>query len=174
MSETINHFQNYVPINLPFTIEPSALSECWANAIASVDASIYDSLLDPLSMDEWQATIASMPNDKAPGPSMISYEMLKYLGPHAFSLLLNLINSCFGTADIPDLWRQAMVFPIPKPYKWKCQLKNTRPITLLEVIRKTMIKLLYNCLAPVLAKHHVLQGGNFAGLPGFCHDPISC
>lgn len=127
MSKTINYFQNYVPINLPFTIEPSALPKCWANAyapIASVDASIYNSLLDPPSMDEWQATIASIPNDKAPSPSMISYEMLKHLGPHAYSLLLNLIHSCFGAADIPDLWWQAMVFPIPKPHEWKCQLKK--------------------------------------------------
>ncbi|GBC41293.2 hypothetical protein GLOIN_2v1770668 [Rhizophagus irregularis DAOM 181602=DAOM 197198] len=49
MSEAVNHFQNYVPINLPFTSEPSSLPERWANAYApldSVDASIYDSLLD--------------------------------------------------------------------------------------------------------------------------------
>ncbi|CAB4417205.1 unnamed protein product [Rhizophagus irregularis] len=105
MSKTINYFQNYVPINLPFTIEPSALPKCWANAYAPI-ASVDASLLDPPSMD------------------MISYEMLKHLGPHAYSLLLNLIHSCFGAADIPDLWRQATVFPIPKPHEWKCQLKK--------------------------------------------------
>src|SRR3990170_1800000 len=114
-----------------------------------------------------------MPNDKAPGPSMISYEMLKHLSSHASSLLLNLVGDCLASANIPDLWRQASVFPIPKPHEWKCQLKNTRPITLLEVIRKTLVKLFYNRLAPLLASHNVLQGGNFAGLPGgSCRDPI--
>ncbi|GBC38877.2 RNA-directed DNA polymerase from mobile element jockey-like [Rhizophagus irregularis DAOM 181602=DAOM 197198] len=76
-------------------------------------------------------------------------------------------------ASGPSMISQATVFPIPKPHKWKCQLKNTRPITLLEVIRKALVKLFYNRLAPLLASHHVLQGGNFAGLPGCsCRDPI--
>ncbi|GBB93928.1 hypothetical protein RclHR1_22570001 [Rhizophagus clarus] len=107
------------------------------------------------------------------GPSMITYEMLKHLGPIANSLLLILIRKCFASADIPDLWRQAMVFPIPKPHEWRCQLKNTRPITLLEVIRKSFVKLFYNRLSTILAAHNVLKGGNFAGLPGgTCRDPI--
>ncbi|CAB4436085.1 unnamed protein product [Rhizophagus irregularis] len=99
--------------------------------------------------------------------------MLKHLGSHTSSLLLNLMGTCLSDANIPDLWRQVTVFPIPKPHEWKCQLKNTRPITLLEVIRKTLVKLFYNRLAPLLAFHNVLQEGNFAGLPGgSCRDPI--
>ncbi|GBC05522.1 hypothetical protein RclHR1_06260028 [Rhizophagus clarus] len=114
-----------------------------------------------------------MPNGKAPGPSMITYEMLKHLGPTANALLLILIHKCFASADIPDLWRQAMVFPIPKPHEWRCQLQNTRPITLLEVIQKSFVKLFYNRLSSILAAHNVLTGGNFAGLPGgTCRDPI--
>ncbi|EXX65235.1 hypothetical protein RirG_135210 [Rhizophagus irregularis DAOM 197198w] len=129
-------------------------------------------ILLPLK-NEWSSTISSMPNDKAPGPSMISYEMLKHLGPSASALLFNLICACLSDANIPDLWRQATVFPIPKLHEWKCQLKNTRPITLLEVIRKALVKLFYNRLASLLASHHVLQGGNFAGLPGgSCRNPI--
>ncbi|GBB90088.1 hypothetical protein RclHR1_16990002 [Rhizophagus clarus] len=114
-----------------------------------------------------------MPNGKAPGPSMITYEILKHLGPTTNTLLLTLIRKCFASADILDFWRQAMVFPIPKPHEWRCQLKNTRPITLLEVIQKSFVKLFYNRLSATLATHNVLKGGNFAGLPGgTCRDPI--
>src|SRR5688572_25718115 len=114
-----------------------------------------------------------MPNDKAPGSSMITYEMLKHIGPHATTLIMHLITHCLSSANIPDLWRQATVFPIPKPHEWKCQLKNTRLITLLEIICKTLVKLFYNHLALILASNSVLQGGNFAGLPGgSCRDPI--
>ncbi|GET66232.1 general transcription factor II-I repeat domain-containing protein 2B-like [Rhizophagus irregularis DAOM 181602=DAOM 197198] len=86
----IDHFQNSVPIKSspPDTI--STLPEKWSSAyhpMDDVDSSIYNSLLDPPTLEEWLSTVSSMPNDKAP--------------------------------DIPDLWRQAMVFPIPKPHEWK-------------------------------------------------------
>ncbi|GBB97707.1 hypothetical protein RclHR1_30450001, partial [Rhizophagus clarus] len=113
------------------------------------------------------------PNGKAPGPFIITYEILKHLGPTTNSMLLFLIRKCFASADIPDLWRQAMVFPIPKPHEWRCQLKNTCPITLLEVIQKSFVKLFYNRLSTILAAHNILKGGNFVGLPGgTCCDPI--
>ncbi|EXX58079.1 hypothetical protein RirG_201210 [Rhizophagus irregularis DAOM 197198w] len=174
--EVIEHFQNFVPITSTTPSSIQDLPERWSNAyapLADVSPAIFDSLMDPPTLDEWSSTISSMPNDKASGPSMISYEMLKHLGPSASTLLFNLICACLSEANIPDLWRQATVFPIPKPHEWKCQLKNTRPITLFEVIRKALVKLFYNRLAPLLASHHIFQGGNFAGLPGgSCRDPI--
>ncbi|GBC13571.2 RNA-directed DNA polymerase from mobile element jockey-like [Rhizophagus irregularis DAOM 181602=DAOM 197198] len=154
----INHFQNSVPIKSSPPDNISALPDKWSSAYRPMDdvnSSIYDSLLDPPTLEEWLSTVSSMPNDKAPGPSMITYEMLKHLGSNASAL------------------RQAMVFPIPKPHEWKCQLKNTKPITLLEVIRKSLVKLFYNRLASTLASNEVLKGGNFAGLPGgSCRNPI--
>ncbi|GBB95443.1 hypothetical protein RclHR1_25370002 [Rhizophagus clarus] len=146
----VNHFQHAVPIKSTPPVHISALL---------TDGGLTHS---PPCL-----------NGKAPGPSMITYEMLKHLGPAANALLLALICKCFASADIPDLWRQAMVFPIPKPHEWRCQLQNTRPITLLEVIQKSFVKLLYNRLSSILAAHNVLTGGNFAGLPGgTCRDPI--
>ncbi|CAB4443464.1 unnamed protein product [Rhizophagus irregularis] len=174
--EVIDHFQNFVPITSSPPSSIRDLPDRWSNVyepLVDVNPNIFDSLMNPPALEEWSSTISSMPNDKAPGPSMISYEMLKHLGPHASSLLLNLVGTCLSDANIPDLWRHATIFPIPKPHEWKCQLKNTHPITLLEVIRKALVKLFYNRLAPLLASHNILQGGNFAGLPdGSCRDPI--
>ncbi|GBB94895.1 hypothetical protein RclHR1_24350003 [Rhizophagus clarus] len=172
----VNHFQHAVPIKSTPPSHISALPDRWCSAYSPMDTvspDIYNSLLSPPSLEEWLSTVSSMPNGKAPGLSMITYEMLKHLGPTTNSLLLLLIRKCFASADIPDLWCQAMVFPIPKPHEWRCQLKNTRPIMLLEVIRKSFVKLFYNRLSAILAAHNVLKGGNFAGLPGgTCRDPI--
>ncbi|GET56225.1 Tbingi protein [Rhizophagus irregularis DAOM 181602=DAOM 197198] len=126
----INHFQNSVPIKSSPPDNISTLPDRWSSAyhpLDDVDSSMYNSLLDPPTLEEWLSTVSSMPNDKAPGPSMITYEMLKHLGSNTSALVLLLVRSCLRTADIPDLWRHAMVFPIPKPHEWKCQLKNTRP-----------------------------------------------
>ncbi|GBC05572.1 hypothetical protein RclHR1_00630019 [Rhizophagus clarus] len=172
----VNHFQHAVPIKSTPPLHVSALPDRWQSEYSPMDSilpAIYDSLLSPPTLEEWLSTISSMPNGKAPGPSMITYEMLKYLGPATNALLLILIRKCFTSADIPDLWRQAMVFPIPKLHEWRCQLQNTRPITLLEVIQKSFVKLFYNRLSSILAAHDVFTSGNFAGLPGgTCRDPI--
>ncbi|GET57940.1 RNA-directed DNA polymerase from mobile element jockey-like [Rhizophagus irregularis DAOM 181602=DAOM 197198] len=172
----INHFQNFVPIKSTPPVSIDTLPDRWSAAYQPIDdvsSSIYDSLMNPPTLDEWLSTVSSTPNSKASGPSMITYEMLKHLETRTSALLLILIQTCLSKADIPDLWRQAMVFPIPKPHEWKCQLKNTRPITLLEVIRKSLVKLFYNRLSTIMASHDVLKGGNFAGLPsGSCRDPI--
>ncbi|GET57877.1 RNA-directed DNA polymerase from mobile element jockey-like [Rhizophagus irregularis DAOM 181602=DAOM 197198] len=164
----VNHFQNFVPIKSTSPVSINTLPDRWSSAYQPMDdvsSSIYDSLMNPPTFDEWLSTVSSTPNGKASGPSMITYEMLKHLGTRTSALLLILIQTCLSKADIPDLWRQAMVFPIPKPHEWKCQLKNTRPITLLEVIRKSLVKLFYNRLSTIMASHDVLKGGNFAGLP---------
>ncbi|GET66400.1 RNA-directed DNA polymerase from mobile element jockey-like [Rhizophagus irregularis DAOM 181602=DAOM 197198] len=172
----VNHFQNFVPIKSTPPVSIDTLPDRWSSAYQPMDdvsSSIYDALMNPPTLDEWLSTISSTPNGKTPGPSMITYEMLKHLESRTSALLLILIHTCLSKADIPDLWRQAMVFPIPKPHEWKCQLKNTRPITLLEVIRKSLVKLFYNRLSSIMASHDVLKGGNFAGLPGgSCRDPI--
>ncbi|GBB85362.1 hypothetical protein RclHR1_11900012 [Rhizophagus clarus] len=172
----VNHFQHAVPVKSTPPLHISALPDGWHSEYSLMDSispAIYDSLLSPPSLEEWLSTISSMPNGKAPDPSMITYEMLKHLDPTANALLLILICKCFASADIPDLWRQAMVFPIPKLHEWRCQLQNTHPITLLEVIQKLFVKLFYNRLSSILAAHNVLTGGNFASLPGgTCRDPI--
>ncbi|EXX61420.1 hypothetical protein RirG_171320 [Rhizophagus irregularis DAOM 197198w] len=81
-----------------------------------------------------------MPNNKASGPSKISYEMLKHLTGEAFNLSLVLANACLIHRDIPADWRKALVYPIPKPHEFDAQLKNTRPITLLKTVRKCVVK----------------------------------
>src|SRR3984957_9742214 len=99
--------------------------------------------------------------------------MIAHLGPSASKQLLDLVSLMFQHGDIPDAWRQAIVYPIPKPHEWESQLKNTRPITLLETARKCFVKLFTNRLSTILYEHGVLQGGNFAGLPGgSCQAPI--
>src|SRR5205809_7631590 len=107
-----------------------------------------------------------MPKDKAAGPSKITYEMIQHLEPVAMLELLDLMNKCLEIGDIPSGWREALFFPIPKPHEFEAKLQNTRPITLLETARKCFVKVLTNRLANILMTHKVLQGGNFADLPG--------
>src|SRR3954447_3783608 len=139
----------------------------------SINISIYDSLLISPTDEEWSSTISALPNDKATGPSGISYEMIKNLSPSLSEYLKDIVTLCFNSGHIPSQWKDATIYPIPKPTDWNCYLKNTRPICLIETARKLMNKIMTNRLASILSAYNILRGNNYAGLPGgSCHTPI--
>src|SRR5581483_4029533 len=77
-----------------------------------------------------------------------------------------LARMCFILGDIPQEWREATVYPIPKPMEWEYDLNKTRPITLLECVRKAVVKIISKRLSNLLSKHKVLKGTNHARIPG--------
>src|SRR4051794_1481683 len=97
--------------------------------------------------------------------------MLKHLLDNTSIYLRNMISNCFAISFIPAEWKQAIIYPIPKPQDWNCFLKNTRPITLLDTARKLTTRIMYNRNSVVLVKYEVLTGGNFARLPGGSYNP---
>ncbi|GBC48273.2 RNA-directed DNA polymerase from mobile element jockey-like [Rhizophagus irregularis DAOM 181602=DAOM 197198] len=169
----IKHFQSVVT---PPLVQHSSIDKFpprWQRAytpISDIDSSLYTSVMSPILDDEWINIRKSMPNNKASGPSKISYEMLKHLTGEAFNLSLVLANACLIHGDIPADWREALIYPIPKPHEFDAQLKNTRPITLLETVWKCVVKIVTTRLSKILADNQILQGGNFAGLPGGSTD----
>src|SRR2546423_39012 len=58
------------------------------------------------------------------------------------------------------------MYPIPKPTDWEYNLGRTRPILLLECIRKLCSKIIMRRISDVYSKHEVLKGPNFMGLKG--------
>ncbi|EXX52504.1 hypothetical protein RirG_252520 [Rhizophagus irregularis DAOM 197198w] len=169
----ITHFQSIVSPPLVHYSSIASFPVRWQQAytlLSDVSASLYDPVLAPISLQEWSDVISSMPNNKASGPSKISYEMIKHLSGEALDFSLLLANTCLSRGNIPADWREAVVYPIPKPHDFDAQLKNTRPITLLETVRKCVVKVVTNRLSTILANNKILQGGNFAGLPGGSTD----
>jgi len=49
---------------------------------------------------------------------------------------------------------------------WQCNIMKTRPLTLLDTMRKAMMKIFTNQLSRIIAKYNVLKNNNFVGLPG--------
>ena len=162
---TIHHFQECTGGKpTPKVIPPQWKQQYEPKSYIRDD--IYDNLMDAPSYDEWIQVIQHLPKDKAAGPTQITNEMLQHLGEHAQKILWFFVSACLRLNDIPDAWREANIYPIPKPTPWGCQLTNTCPITLLDTTRKAMIRLLNNRLSKIMSEHHVLRGNQFAGLPG--------
>src|ERR1041385_7064292 len=164
-SHTAKYFQTCV--GAPST--DGTILDTWTadyRPLDTINDSIYDDLMVPPSFTEWFDFISKAPANKAPGPSQLSYDIMKHLGPIALDIFHQLTCACFNLNCIPIGWKRAAIYPIPKPTAWQLKLNNTRPITLLESPRKILVKILNARLSKILSAHTILQPCQFAGLPG--------
>ncbi|GET56673.1 hypothetical protein RIR_jg37205.t1 [Rhizophagus irregularis DAOM 181602=DAOM 197198] len=152
--ETIKHYQNIGK-------HDNQSTDCW------------DTLQQQIDISDVLAILKNSPSNKAPGPSQITYEDLKHLHKDVLILLTQIFNLCIHLDTIPTKWRDALLFPIPKPHDWDSKLTNTRPITLLETTRKLMVSVFSQRLNQSLAKYNILQFNNRAGVLGqSCLEPL--
>ncbi|GES86723.1 RNA-directed DNA polymerase from mobile element jockey-like [Rhizophagus clarus] len=121
---------------------------------SSITEDIYDNLLTLPTLEELLQYIRFLPNQKASGPSGISNEMIKHFGQTATTILLSFFLICIKLADIPRQWKKAVIYPIAKPKPYFSDLTNSRPITLLECLRKLFIKILNHRLSNIIKNHN--------------------
>jgi ribonuclease HI len=132
----------------------------------SINPDWYNSALSEFTIEEVANTLSQLPNNKACGPSGISYEMLKKAGTSFLQAITALFNRCITTCHIPKQWKEGRIFPISKKPIFDGNLTNTRPISLLEHIKKLYTKLLTNRLNLIFTKHQILSPYNYIALPG--------
>ena len=98
--------------------------------------------------------------------SGITYLLIKKLHPTVHELLRSFAGKLYATALILTEWKTSQIFPIPKPTDWEFNLEKTRPIILLECLRKLTVRVINTRIAHLCLKHNILRGPNFGGLPG--------
>lgn len=87
--------------------------------------------------------------------------------------ILTLFNNCLDKGLIPSQFELAYLYPIPKPQWWNYDINLTRPIILLDCIRKLMVKIINNRLNHYLSNNQILQHNNQAGIQGAsCNEII--
>jgi len=83
------------------------------------------------SMDEIEAIVKSLKNNKAPGKNIINSELLKIAGKDLLKILHNLISSIWKSEKIEDDWYTAILCPIFKKGD-PSNTENYRGISLLD------------------------------------------
>ncbi|KAG9297748.1 hypothetical protein G9A89_011263 [Geosiphon pyriformis] len=128
-----------------------ALSGLWAQQyapLAYVNNNAFSLVMCDITMCELSLVISNLPDGKAAGLSGITNELWKHLA--------------------------AWVSMIPKPYDWDGILSNTRPIALIEMARKILLKILSDRIFLACSRFDVLHGNNFSVLKGTStQSPIS-
>jgi hypothetical protein len=92
--------------------------------------------------------------------------MIKHSGLTCLQALTVLFNLCLTQGQIPKQWKNSRIFPIPKRNTFDGNLNLTRPISLVEHIRKIYTKIITNRLSAVFQKHPILSPFNYVALPG--------
>ncbi|CAB4423746.1 unnamed protein product [Rhizophagus irregularis] len=159
--EVNKHFQQIAGS----TNQEKILSGIWIDQYSPRDY-IYDGLMDHITQEEIMYHIFLLPNGKASGPSRVSYEMIKHSSSEMKTYIKDYLNECLTLKKIPKEWKIADLYPIPKPKPWACRLVNTRPIVLLETMRKLLVSILNRRCSKIFKGNNVLRGNQFAGLEG--------
>jgi exonuclease III len=113
-------------------------------------------LMSPITHKEIHLAISQCKKNKAAGPDLIPYEVLKAGGQTIYSKLAFIYNRILSTAEVPQAWRQCNIFPIFKRGS-QLQVKNYRPIALLDCTYKIFANILANRLKEIIYETRLIN-----------------
>lgn len=107
-----------------------------------------------IGLESLIAIIKSL-NSNAEGCDAISLSMLLLTFPNSIDCVLNIVNSSIETCTYPEIWKLALVRPLPKVQN-PVDLKDLRPISILPCLSKIMEKAVCTQLTDYLEKNNIL------------------
>ena len=109
-----------------------------------------------ISLDDIKEAIKGMKNNKTPGEDGIPIDFYKVFWSKIQHAYMEMIYHCFNKKQLNSSTRRGILNLIPKPNKDTRQIKNLRPITLLNSDYKIIEKAIANKMSPAL-KHIIHQ-----------------
>ena len=129
------------------------MTEEWMKIYAPrewIDAAWYEEVEGKIKEEEWEETLRELKIGTAPGISGISYILIKRARKEAQKVFRTFADICLNLGEVPEKWKLAQIYPIPKDIEWEYSLNNIRPIALIETFRKVVTKVLTKRLTKVL------------------------
>ena len=90
------------------------------------------------TLEYFEKQICALPNNKSPGLSGLSNEMIKYGPSVSIEILFLIFCNILTTGIIPDSWNNHAIIPVYKNKGTKYEMIYYRPICLMETLRKLM------------------------------------
>lgn len=110
---------------------------------------------------ELRSIIKKLPTKKAPGHDNIDNRIIKNLSTKAVVQLMYIINAILKTSYFPEIWKMAVIVPIPKPNKELTNPVNYRPISLLSTLSKLTEKIILERINSFNKKHKIIIDEQF-------------
>ena len=117
----------------------------------------WSNLLTPPTLDEVKKAISSSSLDKAPGPTSLTARLFAQGGHKSLKLLTKLFQLCLSNDTLPDEWLDSSICFIPKgTHPFTGHLSSMRPIALLEVALKLLMRILFGRIVTTLMHHNAI------------------
>ena len=145
----MNFYQDLFSSKESLPINGSKFSHYLTN-ITTISDETRDSLDIPYTMSELESAIRSSKLNKAPGLDGFSNEFFKYFCEELKCWIFRYFNEGIENGTMSKLALEGVITCIPKQGKLRNDLKNWRPLTLLNSIYKCFSTMVSNRLKTVL------------------------
>jgi len=129
-------------------------------------------LNQPISLEDLRQEIKRAPGNSVPGPSGLSYAMMKEWSDSALLKAHEAVDQIWKEKIIPNCWNEKWL-PKPKADPEEATLKYLRPLKLLETPRKFFMGIVVNRITRIWERRGVLSNRQYGFRPNrSCEDPI--
>lgn len=149
ITETITNFYGDLFCHKP--VQKDEMNTLLNTITTTVKSHDYNAMNAPISPSEVLSAIRNIASDKAPGPDGLGSEFYKTFATDLAPLLAEVYNACIEKGEIPEYMSEATIQLLFKKGD-KQDIKNWRPITLLNVEYKIFTKIITERMKKCLPK----------------------
>ena len=118
---------------------------------------VHDEYLREITLEEWLDYWRNKSRRTSPGASGVGPDLWKEAPEWIQDMARRLYSACMKLKIMPDQWRVEIICPVSKSGSPVCRTDDLRPIKLLEVTKKCVMKIIKERLREVLEDSGILD-----------------